>query len=70
MVKLPFGWRLTYHLIREPKILEEHWADSSVEAATLVDQLKQKYKGKEVRVRSQYMIQSNRDRVIVFEGGD
>ena len=70
MIRLPFGWRLTIQLFHAPKILEDHWVDSYGEVAILITQLEQKYKGQKVYIRTQYMIQNNQDRIVVFAEDD
>ncbi len=72
MIKLPFRWRLFVSLIRTPRVLDEYWTNSKEESERLVKTLQAHYRlrGQDVRVRSQYMIQVNRDRVVVFEGGE
>ena len=68
MIRLPFGWKLFFHLKKAPYIVEEYWAETADESQQIRDALTVKYDGQsDMHVRCQFFIENVQDRIVVFQ---
>ncbi len=66
MIKF-LGLTVLFRIWRTPRVVEEHWVTGKLHHDTLMAELKSKYPEPRFSVRSQFMIEANRDRIIVFK---